>query len=614
MEIQGAKLSRGELVVAGALAGVLSKSSTAPLDRIRILFQVNRKRPFTIHGCFEMGIRIVQREGVLGLWSGNTAVVLRVMPYAGLQFASFDQYRSALEGTLGKQHPLGVRFCAGALAGVTATSLTYPLDLLRAQMAVSESSLHLGPRHASYADAATYIVRNDGFCALFRGLQPTLMGIVPNAGMSFMVFETLKPWMQRKLGIASEHDLPMAWRLAAGGVAGCVAQVASYPLHIVRRRMQVQGIVSADHRYSTVSGALLTILRTEGFVKGLYKGSSLTLLKGPLAAAVGFTANDFLKGIFARAHADFEKCPPPGRPLRPEVEHELPRPTGLGNTWLEHFMSGGAAGAVAKTLIAPADRVKILYQTDTLRVFGWRQAARTFAKIYEATGVAGLWRGHCATLVRVVPYSATAFMTFDSYRQSLCQLDVLDKVTTRFVAGALAGATATTLTYPLDLLRARMAAHWDVKPRYPNYVVAVETLVKEEGATALFTGLRPTLLGIMPYAGLTFMTYETLKVQLSHGLALDSPKDLSTGTRLAAGAFAGVCAQTATYPLDIIRRRMQVHPYLYRNEWHALKTIFATEGVVGFFKGVTMNWVKGPIAVGVSFTVNDILRSRLGGR
>lgn len=303
----------------------------------------------------------------------------------------------------------------------------------------------------------------------------------------------------------------MGWRLVAGGVAGFLAQGASYPLHVVRRRMQVQDLMGGEVQYTSVRNALFTILRTEGLVKGLYKGGSLTLVKGPISASVGFAANDLLKAALASAHPDPERCPPAVWTDGPEVVRDSTKALKQMSPF-EHLMCGGAAGAMAKSVIAPADRVKILYQTNAQRLFSWRAVARTFTAIYRNTGPAGLWRGHCATLLQVVPKSAITYMTFDAYRQQICQVKAVDNVTARFIAGACAGATATSLTYPLDLMRARMAAHWDINPRYPNYFGAFKAVIKEEGALALFRGIRPTLLGIMPYAGLSFMAYETLKV------------------------------------------------------------------------------------------------------
>lgn len=614
-------LSPGELIAAGAGAGVASKTVTAPIDRIRVIFQVGRRKKFTVFGFFEYGAKIVRRAGVLDLWTGNLAIILRVMPYAGIQFAAFEQYRIVLIGHVMSHDEMlqpMMRFCAGAMAGATATTITYPLDLLRAQMAVSASSLSIKERHPSYVAAVEELVREEGVAALYKGLGPTLLGIVPNAGMSFMVFETLKPWIQTEiLGLRSEKDLPMVWRLVAGGIAGFLAQTATYPLHVVRRRMQVQNLMEGETgRYPSVRSALLTILRTEGLVRGLYKGASVTLLKGPISTACAFGTNDLLKSLLARTHGEPERVPPflwsddPGI-----VRDPASRLRSKHLTPFEHLLSGGCAGAVAKTVIAPADRVKILYQTDSSRPFTWQAVFRTASIIYKRTGLIGLWRGHCATLMQQIPKSAVTFMTFDAYRRRIYEADVVDKVTARFIAGAFAGATATTLTYPLDLMRAQMAAHWDMNPRYPNYFIAFESVIQQEGARGLFKGIRPTLLGIMPYAGLSFMTYETLKANFVAPLEQKSSGVTATVARLTAGACAGLLAQTATYPLDIVRRRMQVHSGIYRNEWHAFQVICNSEGVVrGLFKGASMNWVKGPISVGVSFTINDLVKNSLGAR
>ncbi|OLQ15255.1 Mitochondrial coenzyme A transporter SLC25A42 [Symbiodinium microadriaticum] len=325
-----------------------------------------------------------------------------------------------------------------------------------------------------------------------------VLGIVPHAGTSFMVFETLKPWLQRSLQLRSERELPVRWRLAAGGVAGLVAQLTAYPLHVVRRRMQVQACMGRHSQYRSVLHALYTIVRTEGFMRGLYKGCSLTLVKGPLSAACGFAANDLLKGLLLGSAEDPERCPPGGWPDGCEVVRD-PGKVLKKLTPLEHLISGGTAGAVAKTVIAPADRVKILYQTNSQRSFTWLGVRRTFLTIFRNTGVAGLWRGHCATLMQVVPKSATTYMTFDKYRHWISSTHAVDNVTARFLAGAAAGATATSLTYPLDMMRARMAAHWDMHPKYPNYFSAFEHILREEGLTSLYRGIRPTLVGIVPY-------------------------------------------------------------------------------------------------------------------
>lgn len=605
-------LSKEELFFAGAGAGIVSKTLTAPLDRIRILFQVSPQRVFSVMAFLQTGVAIVERDGITALWRGNVAVVLRVIPYAGLQFATYERCRVEIGARWPHGgHDMKMRFVAGSLAGVTATAFTYPLDLLRARMAVSE-----GPC-TSFGCTAESILRHEGPRGFFRGIAPTLFGIIPHAGMSFMVFETLKPWLQREvLGLRSQSEIPLVWRLAAGGVAGLVAQTAVYPLNVVRRRMQVQVLGCTDlaqPQYSSTARALAAIYATEGLAGGLYKGGSLTLVKGPVVTAISFAANDFLKQQirFVRGTTE-DRLPAGGQPIVPrggfrEQVGTAPRRT----TAVEHLATGGVAGAVAKTVIAPGDRVKILFQTSEQRAFTWARVWKTFATILQNTGVSGLWRGHCATLMRVVPYSATSFMTFDLYRAQITELKVADDGVVRLLAGSLAGATATSLTYPLDLMRARMAAHWDLSPRYPSYSSAFQAVIRKEGPGALFHGLRPTLLGIVPYSGLSFMLFGTLKEQMAKRLELSSPDDLPSGTLLASGATAALLAQSVTYPVDIIRRRMQVGSN-YRNEWHALTTIYTREGLVGgLFKGLSMNWLKGPIAAGISFTTNDLLKKRL---
>ena len=326
---------------------------------------------------------------------------------------------------------------------------------------------------------------------------------------------------------------------------------------------------------------------------------------------------------------------------RPSSSSSLrPQPTGhsVGSVFntvgasmvamFESLVSGAIAGATAKTVIAPGDRVKIIYQVDPSRPFTLRNAMRTGSKIVEHGGVLGLWRGNGATMMRVVPAASITFMSFERYQSFFdylfrylltpgsesTPLTPGVSALVRFCAGSLAGVTSTTLTYPLDMLRARYAAHSDpIHPKYPSYMQGVREIWQVEGLRGLYGGLRPTLVGIVPYAGINFMVFGTFKSYIIHVQGFRSEKEIPTHQRLVAGALSGLIAQSSTYPLDIVRRRMQVSTAKYARHGISgtLSIIYRTEGMNGLFKGLTMNWVKGPVATAVTFTVNDLVKGRI---
>ena len=265
------------------------------------------------------------------------------------------------------------------------------------------------------------------------------------------------------------------------------------------------------------------------------------------------------------------------------------------------LVSGAIAGAVAKTTIAPLDRVKILFQTDPGRNFSVKSSLKLAREIYSKTGVSGFWKGHTATLIRVIPYSATNFFVFSRANEFLEYHagQFFHPVGTKFLAGAVSGSCAVCVSYPLETLRARLAV--DLGVRYSHgYWSAVKSIVSREGVLSLYAGLRPTLFGIIPYAGTSFAVYESLK------------GDSSYGKRLAIGALAGFCAQAATYPLDVVRRRMQVSPASNLFFLATLRNIYSNEGITrGLYKGLSMNAIKGPIAVAISLNVNDYVKNLL---
>jgi len=609
-----AELSPVELLVVGSIAGVVAKTVTAPLDRVRLIYQVTPSKVYSLRCAIELARDIARLAGPQGLWYGHMATVYRVVPFAGVQFLMFETIMKRLSRTPEAKELPFARFwvpaCAGASAAVSATIATYPLDVIRTRIA---GHLEAVPRYRNYSSAVRGILEIEGFRGLFRGLSPTLLGIGPYGALSFSAFEFSKGKLRQWHGVSSDADVPLHHLLAAGSLSGASAQLLSYPIQTVRRRMQLpypeelgaQGSLA----YANIRETFRQIHTTEGLV-ALYRGASIVWLKGPLTVGLAFGVNDVLKGILHKRRASDEHDQYVALPGQPVTDGAAAQKLSA----VESLVVGGAAGAVAKTVIAPLDRIKIMYQTDKTRRFSWRDVIFRLKEIHSSEGVPGLWRGHGATLLRVVPYSATSFTVFEPYKAWLrYTVPDLGDVQVRFLAGAAAGATATTLTYPLDLLRARMAAHQGTAA-YDGYLRAVSQIVRAEGTLALWSGLKPTLLGIVPYSGISFSVFGTLKVYIKQAQGLQSQSDIGTFTRLGAGAFAGLVAQSITYPLDIVRRRSQVHPDQYRTVLGSMRTILQGEGVMALFKGLSMNWVKGPVAISISFVINDLLRAKIAKR
>lgn len=264
---------------AGALAGALAKTTIAPLDRTKISFQVSQKL-YSVNGALTFVRETWRKEGVVALWRGNSATMLRVIPFAAIQFVAHEQFKCLLKTSSGDLRA-AKRFLAGSLAGCTATVATYPLDLVRARMAVSARD-----RYHHVYNVIVQTVKQGGVLALWRGITPSLLGVIPYAGTSFFTYETLKQHYQT---IYSSPPPPLP-RLAFGAFAGLLGQNVSYPLDIVRRRMQTEGLVSSV-QYTSIVSTIRYVFQSEG-MRGLFKGVSMNWLKGPLAVTISFNTYD----------------------------------------------------------------------------------------------------------------------------------------------------------------------------------------------------------------------------------------------------------------------------------------------------------------------------------
>lgn len=181
---------------------------------------------------------------------------------------------------------------------------------------------------------------------------------------------------------------------------------------------------------------------------------------------------------------------------------------------------------------------------------------------------------------------------------------------TAFIAGAAAGATATTATYPLDLLRTRFAAQGSDKV-YSSFLGSIRDIARSEGTRGFFQGLGAGVGQIVPYMGLFFAAYESLRPVIS-------PFNLPFGSGDAtAGIIASVLAKTGVFPLDVIRKRLQIQgptrtrfvpgkgykavaDYAGLGVWGTGKSIMRREGWRGLYRGLAIGLVKSAPASAVT--------------
>ncbi|KAJ1444098.1 mitochondrial carrier domain-containing protein [Ochromonadaceae sp. CCMP2298] len=274
----------------------------------------------------------------------------------------------------------------------------------------------------------------------------------------------------------------------------------------------------------------------------------------------------------------------------------LPKRDAHKDVW-ESLLCGAAAGIAAKTVIAPAERVKMSFQVTPAK-YSLRAAIAHGRTVVTQQGFLSLWRGHSTTILRVAPYSGFSYAIHDLSEdrfKAMLDTDVLP-ASYKFLAGSLGGVGGTVLTYPLDVLRVRLAlgATWS-------------SALKQGG---MFQGLVPTLLGIVPYAGTAWGVKQTL-LEAFPGVRGRMPNVLES---VVINAIAGLMGQFVSYPLDVVRRRMQVAkvrdgcPPTLSGVWREL---IRTEGFSGAGKGFTLNIIKGPIALSISLTVYDLLKAHI---
>jgi solute carrier family 25 phosphate transporter 23/24/25/41 len=284
--------------IAGGVAGAVSRTVVSPLERLKILFQVQSVG----RNEYKMSVpkalaKMWREEGWRGFMAGNGTNCIRIVPYSAVQFGAYNFYKRFFEDTPGS--PLGPyqRLLCGGLAGITSVTFTYPLDIVRTRLSIQSASFagleKRGQKLPGMWGILTSMYKNEGgFLALYRGIVPTVAGVAPYVGLNFMVYEIMRKQFTRE----GEKDPSAIGKLAAGASSGAVAQTCTYPFDVLRRRFQINTMSGMGYQYAGIGDAIRQIVKTEG-IRGLYKGIVPNLLKVAPSMASSWLSFEFTRDL-----------------------------------------------------------------------------------------------------------------------------------------------------------------------------------------------------------------------------------------------------------------------------------------------------------------------------
>jgi len=270
----------------GGVSAAVSKTIVAPIERVKLLLQVQdasssikpEDRYNGIGDCFS---RVLKEQGFASFWRGNLANVIRYFPTQALNFAFKDFYKKKLNPFDAKKEPVKFFFgnCAsGGAAGATSLTVVYPLDFARTRLAADVGSG--GEREfTGLTNCLQKIFMKDGPQGLYRGFGISVVGIVAYRAAYFGMFDTVNPMFfpDKK----SANVLAM-WFVAQ--VVTVSAGIMSYPLDTVRRRLMMDS-GRAEKMYNGTLDCFAKIARDEG-PRAFFKGSLSNVIRGTGGALV----------------------------------------------------------------------------------------------------------------------------------------------------------------------------------------------------------------------------------------------------------------------------------------------------------------------------------------
>jgi len=279
----------------------------------------------------------------------------------------------------------------------------------------------------------------------------------------------------------------------------------------------------------------------------------------------------------------------------------------MSNDFVINFLAGGVSGAVAKTCTAPIERVKLLIQTQDANpkiisgeVARFTGIADCFTRVAAEQGVGAFWRGNLTNIIRYFPTQAFNFAFKDGIKELFPKADKNTEFGKFFAinmaAGGIAGAGSLMIVYPLDYARTRLASDVGSGKQFNGLLDCLKKTVASSGVGGLYNGIGVSVAGIIPYRGVYFGLFDTLSGLNPY--QKDKSNILRAGSKFGCAQFSAILAGYASYPMDTIRRRLQMQSekpqaeWIYKGTADCFTKIIKEEGTTALFKGAGANALR----------------------
>lgn len=279
---------------------------------------------------------------------------------------------------------------SGAMGGIAQVLIGQPFDIVKVRLQTTT-------QYSGALDAAKSIYRHEGALAFYKGTLTPLIGIGACVSVQFAAFHSARRWFEERNGVPGAR-LAYSQYYAAGAFAGVANTVLSSPIEHIRIRLQSQPH-GAGRLYSGPLDCVRKLVAHQGVLGGLYRGTSVTLLREATAYGAWFTAFEWMVNVDAR-RTGVDRKDIPGYKIA---------------------FYGGLAGEALWLASYPFDVVKSKMQTDGFGAGNQKYATMRacFAATFRESGLRGFWKGIGPTLLRAMPVSAGTFAVVETTLRAL---------------------------------------------------------------------------------------------------------------------------------------------------------------------------------------------------